>query len=320
MNIKNKINKNKIKINTYNDFSNEKYYNFFLTSFTMIFSIYIISCDKIILNDNTNLKNANYIEIVYNFEDKFENVIINGNFEIEFVKCDSQYVVVDNIIEHSFSQIRPIINLKNGDLIINELNNKIENKHINSYKFDDCSNKDNLKLNKSKLAKSKLDNSKLAQNKIDNIIKENDKQNNKQKLKLIIYTDRINKLKVTGNSKVYSNETFNLDSMKCFIEGNSYINFNIVSNKFDIYSNGNSCFILKGKVLNLKMDIVGNENINFNELNIINSEIKIAGNSNVILKVEEKLKAEILGNAKIILLNNPKIVESDITGKGFIRK
>lgn len=289
-------------------------------SFTMIFSIYIISCDKIILNNNTNFKNANYIEKVYNFEDKFENVIINGNFEIEFVKCDSQYVVVDNIIEHSFSQIRPIINLKNGDLIINELNNKIENKHINSYKFDDCSNKDNLKLNKSKLAKSKLDNSKLAQNKIDNIIKENDKQNNKQKLKLIIYTDRINKLKVTGNSKVYSNETFNLDSMKCFIEGNSYINFNIVSNKFDIYSNGNSCFILKGKVLNLKMDIVGNENINFNELNIINSEIKIAGNSNVILKVEEKLKAEILGNAKIILLNNPKIVESDITGKGFIRK
>jgi hypothetical protein len=314
MNIKNKINKNKIKINTYNDFSNEKYYNFFLTSFTMIFSIYIISCDKIILNDNTNFKNANYIEKVYNFEDKFENVIINGNFEIEFVKCDSQYVVVDNIIEHSFSQIRPIINLKNGDLIINELNNKIENKHINSYKFDDCSNKDNLKLNKSK----------LAQNKIDNIIKENDKQNNKQnkkqKLKLIIYTNRINKLKVTGNSKVYSNETFNFDSMKCFIEGNSYINFNIVSNKFDIYSNGNSCFILKGKVLNLKMDIVGNENINFNELNIINSEIKIAGNSNVILKVEEKLKAEILGNAKIILLNNPKIVESDITGKGFIRK
>lgn len=309
MQIKDKIKNIQIKnfkINHHSKLSSEKYYNTFLISFTLLLSIYIISCDKIILNDNTNFKNANYIEKNYNFEDKFENIIINGNFEIEFVKSDSQYVRVENFIENSFSQIRPSIYLQNGNLIINELHNKIENKNINFIKFNDCNNINNNNQNKIKQSKDEEDNHNI--------------KNKPKNIKLIIYTDIIHKLKVFGNSKVYSNEIFKLDSINCDIYGNSFIHFNINSNNLNIQSNGNSCFVFKGKVKSLNMDIVGNENIQLDELKIINSDIKVAGNSTVTLKVDDKLKAEILGNPKIILINNPKIIESDITGNGFIRK
>lgn len=267
----------------------KKQINIIFMSLLIIFSIFIASCDKIILSDNTNLKDANYIEKYYNFEDKFENVIIKGDFDIEIINCDSQYVVVDNFIENSYSQIRPIINLKNNNLTITEHQNKIKNKNSKGFVLENC-------------------------NKLNNNL------NNNQQLKIKIFTNKINNLKVIGNSKIYCNNALNLYSMKCFVYGNSYFECSIIANILEIYSNGNSCINLKGKVQNLKMDIVGNEKINFENLNILNSVVKIAGNSNLRLKVEENLKLEIIGNPEIILLNNPKIVESDITGNGFIRK
>ena len=70
----------------------------------------------------------------------------------------------------------------------------------------------------------------------------------------------------------------------------------------------------------MEMNIIGDNNINLSNLNLENSNIILGGNTNLDLNVKNKLKIDIYGNSKVNILKYPKLLESDITGNGFIRK
>lgn len=285
----------------------------FLILFTII-TIGFIACEKIIVNEipseyaNNNIPKVEQISLGSSFDD----IILNSNIEVELIHSECKSVVIETIIDSNLE----CSSYKNTNKTANN------SKQIQT-------NKPKIYLNNKSLI---IEDSKSNNQKIQTLPFLNLKNNNNQsknniystqyltKYKVYIYTPNIRNLSINGNGKIISKDEFSNAKNDIFLDGNGKIDLDINSENLNIQSRGNGLITLSGNVQKIEMNIIGDNNVMLSNLIAENSSIILGGNSNLEINVHNKLKIDIFGNSKVYLIKNPKILESDITGNGFIRK
>lgn len=256
-------------------------------------------------NNNSNFNLSNKLNNNYNHnlqEDTiylptFENINNHSNFDIEIKSSPLQSIVIEQINDcENFEVITS--NRNQNEKSINE-------KYINEIPIIKVNNA-TLFIKTKKISKQTT--------------KDIDQKSIKTYYKIIIYTPNINQINHNGNGCIYSNTQFTNAKTHINIEGNGKLDININTELLEINSIGNASVIMNGKSQNTKVKLIGNQNVNLSSLQSFNSDIYIGGNSKLSTSTENNLKIEIIGNSEIELLKNPKILNSDITGNGFIRK
>lgn len=232
----------------------------------------------------------------------FENINNQSNFDIEIRFSPLQSVVIEQEIE-----------CENQNNISNNAPNRIQDNFHNTDHNEKHSEIPNIKVDKSTLF--------IKSQKHKNQTKVKKDHNSKfTQYKIVIYTPNINQIKHNGNGCIYSNNQFINAKTQINIDGNGKLDLNINTELLEVNSIGNANIILNGKSQNTNIKLIGNQNVNLSNLKSFNSNINIGGNSKLSTDTENNLKIEIIGNSEIELIKNPKILTSDITGNGFIRK
>lgn len=291
--------------------------------------------DYILKNQNHSRKNSNFLINIFVYVLLFlvGSMFFSCNNNLEFENNNSNSIINSNLPENT-------LYLPTFENINNHSNFDIEIKlsalqSVVVEKLNDCDNYEvftnNRNLNDKSLNEKyineipiiKVNNSTLYI--ISKKIKQQMTHNKNQKsiktyYKIIIYTPNINQINHNGNGCIYSNTQFTNAKTHINIEGNGKLDININTELLEINSIGNASVIMNGKSQNTKVKLIGNQNVNLSSLQSFNSDIYIGGNSKLSTSTENNLKIEIIGNSEIELLKNPKILNSDITGNGFIRK
>ncbi|MFY8159704.1 MAG: GIN domain-containing protein [Candidatus Kapaibacteriota bacterium] len=310
----NKINKNVIFIGKNNYFF-PKIILLILISF---FTIGFIACEKIIVNEiPSELEHENQSKLKQiKLGSSFDDIILNSNIEVELIQNECKSIIIETIIDSNSEckssnvntslisnktsdntqALKPKIYIKNKSLVIEE--QKPAKDKIQTIPFLDLKNYYN-------------------HNKSKNI---GHSPNYLIKYKVYIYTPNIRNLTINGCGQIISKTKFANAKNEIKLEGNGNINLDINTENLLLQSRGNGVVLLQGNIQNMEMNIIGDNNINLSNLNLENSNIILGGNTNLDLNVKNKLKIDIYGNSIVNILKYPKLLESDITGNGFIRK
>lgn len=278
--------------------------NYFFPKITFLILLSIIvvgfiACEKIIINENTgNLQSENMSKIEQlKLENNFDDILLNTDIEVELIYSECRNILIETIIDSNIScntmAIKPKVSIKNKSILIEQqVNSKPK---IQTIPFLDLTKR----------------NEKCSNN--------DHKHKYLTKYKIYVYTPYIKNISIIGNGKITSKTKFATVYTSIKLDGNGQINLDINSENLNILSRGNGQINLLGNTQNLDMNVIGNNQIDFSKLNLSNSNVVLGGNSDIKINVINKLKIDIFGNSNVKLIQNPKILESDITGNGLIR-
>ena len=130
----------------------------------------------------------------------------------------------------------------------------------------------------------------------------------------------IEELNVSGSGQIHSDDKFKSNNVKLIVSGSGEILLNIKANYVKSRVSGSGEIELTGKTDKQDVRISGSGEYNAFDLTSNETVVDISGSGNCEIFVEESLEAEVSGSGDVEYRGEPKIVNTEVSGSGTIKK
>ncbi|MEF9985711.1 MAG: head GIN domain-containing protein [Bacteroidales bacterium] len=147
------------------------------------------------------------------------------------------------------------------------------------------------------------------------------RKNNFRDLQIKIYvsTDKINMIKASGASDIYSNGLLNADNLEICASGASDVNLNVVvKGTVKCVASGSSDIILLGNADSGDIKASGASDVDCKKFPLKSVKAVASGSSDIYLNVLEKLDVTASGASDIFYIGNPQITNCSSSGSSEI--
>ncbi|WP_281846547.1 head GIN domain-containing protein [Olleya namhaensis] len=144
------------------------------------------------------------------------------------------------------------------------------------------------------------------------------KPSGKNKIKITVPFEDIDKLTLSGSGDVTSNATFYSKNFETKVSGSGDVTLDVEATNVKASVTGSGDLTITGTTKNLEASVTGSGDIHAERLKSDNADVKVTGSGGIEVYAKDSLKAKVTGSGDIDYKGNPSNVNKKVTGSGDI--
>lgn len=141
-----------------------------------------------------------------------------------------------------------------------------------------------------------------------------------QSIKVYVTSKKLNGIRASGGSDVYSQNTIKTNTLNITASGGSDVKLNMIVQNLQLQSSGGSDVALKGTATNMTASASGGSDIDALELLVDYAKVSASGGSDANVNVSKGLEASASGGSDVNYKGNASVNKTSSSKSGDVKK
>lgn len=141
------------------------------------------------------------------------------------------------------------------------------------------------------------------------------------KLNIYLMLSDIKDLRLVGSGDIFAKYRINADAINLSVSGSGDIKLKqLIAKSVKANVSGSGDIEVAGKSETAELKVVGSGDIEMKHFDILQCDAEVVGSGDIAVKVQERLRARVVGSGDIVYWGSPKEISRSTSGSGSIKQ